>query len=213
MPSFADDVRAEQPKSFRRSRPSTERRRRIMDNRSECSVAKNLEEAIQEAGGAVKEGFGKLTGNEVTEAEGTAENPIRFVSLLDDDYGFGGTFDTNGIALPDGFTSRRIAVGAAPCRIVRADLSGERRLPPMIAGTVATTGLAVQAVTLDGGKITSRTGLPGIPVEFRDKEGTVLGRTVTDEFGRLRPTNLLPSATSSIGVLAATTPPSYAFLL
>ena len=106
-----------------------------------------------------------------------------------------------------------IAVGAAPCRIVRADLSSERRLPPMIVGSVATTGLAVQALTLDGGKITSRTGLPGIPVEFRDKEGAVLGRTVTDEFGRLRPTNLLPSPTSAIAVLAATTPRSYAFLL
>lgn len=113
-----------------------------------------------------------------------------------------------------------IDVGAAPCRIVRADLSGERRLapmlvesPPMIVGSVAITQLTVQVMTLADGKITSRVGVPGIAVEYRDDKGTILGRTVTDEFGRMRPTTVLPSPKSSVAVVAATTPPSYAFLL
>ncbi|MCW3016923.1 MAG: hypothetical protein JWO02_4015 [Solirubrobacterales bacterium] len=111
---------------------------------------------------------------------------------------------SDGCGAAAAFSDERIA--AVPCRIVLAARAGERLLPPRIA--VTQTSATVLQTTLRGGTVTGRVPLAGVPVQLRDADG-VLARLVTDAQGRVTlPTD---EVDGGLTVVAATTPPSYAY--
>jgi hypothetical protein len=110
-----------------------------------------------------------------------------------------------GCALGSDFTEQVIA--RAPCRIVLADLSRERILPPRISidARVAT----VMQTKLRGSSISGRLPLAGVAVEVRDSDGQLVASLVTDALGKVT----LPEGDDGEGlaVKAATAPVSYAY--
>jgi hypothetical protein len=114
----------------------------------------------------------------------------------------GPTSDGCGVAAA--FADARIA--AVPCRIVLAARAAERRLPPRVAVTQTTA--TVLQTTLRAGTVTARVPLAGVPVALRDAEG-VVARFVTDAQGHVTlPAN---EVDGGLTIVAATTPPSYAY--
>ncbi len=110
-----------------------------------------------------------------------------------------------GCALGSDFAE--VTIARVPCRIVLADLSRERVLPPRIAidKRVAT----VLRTNVRGSKVTGRTPLTGVAVEVRDSDEKLVASLVTDAEGKAT----LPEAEDGEGlaVTAATTPVSYAY--
>ena len=109
-----------------------------------------------------------------------------------------------GCALGNDFLEQIIA--RVPCRIVLADLSGERLLAPRISidKRVAT----VMQAKVRGGKITGRLPLAGVAVEVRDSEEKLVATLTTDAAGKVA----LPEADGDgLALSAATTPRSYAY--
>ncbi len=109
-----------------------------------------------------------------------------------------------GCGVGDAFADEKVL--DAPCRIVRAELGGERLLPPRVAISGATA--TVLRTTLLGGEVTGRQGLPGVAVELL-RDGRVVGQLVTDAQGRVP----LPAGDMGgpLAVVAATEPRSYAY--
>lgn len=97
-------------------------------------------------------------------------------------------------------------IAAAPCRIVRADLGGERLLPPAI--TVASATATVRQVRMRRGRVTGATPLPGVPVEIRDGDGKLLRVVATDARGTIDHS----AFDSALALIARTTPRSYGFV-
>lgn len=98
------------------------------------------------------------------------------------------------------------SAGPAPCRIVLADLSRERLLPPRIAIDDRTA--TVIRTKLRGGSVTGRLPVAGVAVTVRDGAKLVASLT-TDARGKVTlPEN---EVTDGLAVEAATTPRSYAY--
>lgn len=98
----------------------------------------------------------------------------------------------------------------APCRIVQADLRGERLLPPdfaSCAGSDPTNFICTvsRAVVQRGGSITAQVPQPGVVVEMRQGP-RLLFRSTTDARGRVRLPNL-----EGVTIIARTDPPTYSF--
>ena len=97
-------------------------------------------------------------------------------------------------------------VERVPCRIVLADLSGERLLPPRIS--IVKRVATVAQAKVRGRHVIGRLPLAGVAVEVRDS-GKVVASLTTDAQGKVT----LPEGESGDGlaVQAATTPVSYAY--
>ena len=97
----------------------------------------------------------------------------------------------------------------APCRIVRAQVGGERVLPPdivIVRGTAGAFATVRQAEKLSG-DLPGERPLAGVAVEVRHG-AEVRARLVTDAQGRV---TLPPPEPGGLAVVAETTPRSYAY--
>jgi hypothetical protein len=97
-------------------------------------------------------------------------------------------------------------IASAPCRIVLADLSRERILPPRIS--IRKNVATVVRTKVRGSRITGRIPEVGVKVEVRDSDKKLVATLTTDAQGKVA----LPEPDAGgIAVTAATLPVSYAY--